>query len=78
MNNENKNHASLHHISIDELVSSTGGEITEDLSDSELNGIAGGMMALSPIDIDPIKTSGCQACCSGYDPRFEDKKATYM
>jgi hypothetical protein len=75
---DTKNKANHHHISIEELASSAVAEIREDLSNSELNGITGGITALSPIDLDPIKTSGCSACCSGYDPRFEDKKATYM
>jgi hypothetical protein len=73
-----KNNANFHNISIEELSSSTVTEIKEDLSDTELNGVTGGMEALSPIDLDPIKTSGCDACCSGYDPRFEDKRAEYM
>jgi hypothetical protein len=74
----NQDNANLHHISIEELSSSAVAEIKEDLSDSELNGITGGITALSPINLDPIKTSGCSACCSGYDPRFEEKKAAYM
>jgi hypothetical protein len=75
-----KNKANRHHISIEELAISTVAEIMEDLSDGELNGITGGISSTGtgPIDLDPIKTSGCSACCSGYDPRFEDKKATYM
>jgi hypothetical protein len=73
-----QNNADLQHINIEELASSNITEIRKDLSNTELNGVTGGIKAISPINIDPIKTSGCSACCSGYDPRFEDKKAAYM
>jgi hypothetical protein len=72
-----QNKSNLHHISIEELSGSAVAEIREDLSDSELNSITGGMTALNLIDLNPIITSGCDACCSGYDPRFEEKMATY-
>jgi hypothetical protein len=63
----NKKNADFNHLSIDELVSSSIAEIRENLSDSELNGVTGGLV----INRDP--GLGCQACTSGYDPRFDDK-----
>jgi hypothetical protein len=75
---DNEKNANFYHINIEELANSTVAEIREDLSNTELNVVTGGIKAVSPINIDLIKTSGCSACCSGYDPRFEDKKAEYI
>jgi hypothetical protein len=65
----NKKNADFNHLSIDELASSSIAEIRENLSDSELNGVTGGIV----IDFYPDPGTGCQACTSGYDPRFDDK-----
>jgi hypothetical protein len=69
-----KNNANVHHISIEELASSTPTEIRENLSDAELNGITGGISSTrpGPINPGPIEQFGCPTCRSGYDPRFDD------
>jgi hypothetical protein len=68
MNNERN--ANLYRINIDELAVNIATEIRENLSDTELNGINGGIS--STVEIDPIKQFGCPTCRSGYDPRFDD------
>lgn len=70
----NKKKVDSHNISIDELTSSSVSEIREDLSDSELNDVTGGIgvttFVLPPFD-------GCQACSSGYDPRFDETASNF-
>jgi hypothetical protein len=65
----NENKIDSRNISIEELVSSSASEIREDLSDSELNDVTGGI-GMTVV----FNPSGyCDACSSGYDPRFDER-----
>jgi hypothetical protein len=70
----NKKKVDSHNISIDELVSSSVSEIREDLSDSELNDVMGGIGEMKVV-FNPFE--GCRACTSGYDPRFDETASNF-